>query len=256
MTRALWAAARAQLQMSLGDPSDLFPLALVPFYTVIFLSIMRAAGRNDLLGYAVLAPVLLNLWYMALTLSGDLTARDRFLETIELLVATPTPYALIAVGRVLASTLLSLLGFVEAWLVARLAFGYTIVIQHVVLFVSTILLTTVATVGTAVVLTAIFAVGRTPRMLQNSLNYPVYVLAGILTPVSLLPAWLQIPARLVYLSWAADLMRDCLASAAPANGVQRLMVIALLGAAAFVLGVVLMRRVIDRLRRTGTMGLA
>jgi len=255
VTRPLRAAMRAQLLMSLRDPGDLFPLVLVPFYTVIFLAIMRSAGRSDLLGSAVLAPVLLNLWYMALVVAGDLVARDRFFQTIELLVATPTPYAVVGVGRVLATTLLSLVAFVEAWLVARFGFDYAIQVHHSVLFAVTLTLTAVATVGTAVVMAAVFVVGRTPRMLQNSLSYPIYVLGGVLTPVSLLPWWLQAPARLLYLSWAADLLRDCLQAAPPRDVGVRLLVIAGLGIASLAIGLLLTSRVIDRLRRRGALGL-
>jgi ABC-2 type transport system permease protein len=117
------------------------------------------------------------------------------------------------------------------------------------------LVTAFAILGTALVMASVFVLSRSARNFQNSLNYPFFLLGGVLVPVALLPGWLQPLCRLVFLSWSADLLRDAL-EPAPVRGVAaRLLVIALLGAAAAALGRWLLHRMLDRLRRHGTLSL-
>lgn len=52
---------------------------------------MRAACRDDLTTFAIVAPVLITLWGMALEISGDVVASDRSLGVVEQVVAAPTP---------------------------------------------------------------------------------------------------------------------------------------------------------------------
>jgi ABC-2 type transport system permease protein len=58
---------------------------------------------------------------------------------------------------------------------------------------------------------------------------------------------------LVFLSWSSDLLRDALSPAPVPDLASRLAVILVLGVAAYVLGLALVRRTVDRLRRTGSL---
>jgi ABC-2 type transport system permease protein len=238
--------------MSWRDPQDLLVLLTVPLYTVIFLAIFRNAGRDDLLGFGILAPVLLALWLMSLFISGEIIDRDRWNQTLELVLAAPAPFAVVIVGRIFTVTATSLLAFVEAWLVARLLFGVTINVAHPVVFVVGLGATSLAMSGTALIMSALFVLARGARIFQNSLSYPFYVLGGILVPTTYLPAWLQPLTKLVFLSWAADLLRDTLRGAPVVAVPQRVGMILFLGVAGFVTGWWLLGRMVDRVRALGT----
>ncbi len=229
-------------------------LVTAPTLTLVFLAIMLHAGRTDLAPFAVLAPALLVLWQMALQTSGDTVESERENGSLEALVASPTPLAAVIVGRIAAVTAVSLLGFVESWLVAAIVFGVRVHIYHPELFFSTLLVTGYATAGSAVVLSALFVRTRAARALQNSLTYPFYVLGGIMVPVAYLPDWLEPVTRLVFLSWSSDLMRDALMQAPPQNSLLRLAVVLLLGTIGLAVGMLLVRRALVLVRRTGTIG--
>jgi ABC-2 type transport system permease protein len=110
--------------------------------------------------------------------------------------------------------------------------------------------------GTAVIMAAVFALGRSARIFQQTVTYPFYVLGGILVPVSLLPFWVRPFSRLVFLSWSADLLRASLSPAPVDQVALRLAAIVGLGLASFVGGTYLLRRVLDRVRALGTMNYA
>src|SRR6266536_1689936 len=62
--RAFLAAVRFQLELMRGNPDYWLVLVTTPFFLVIFLGIVRHAGRADLTAVAVPAPVLIALWSM------------------------------------------------------------------------------------------------------------------------------------------------------------------------------------------------
>jgi ABC-2 type transport system permease protein len=253
--RTFTSALRFQMRTTHRDPDNLLPLVTAPIYTIIFLLIFQHADRGDLGSHAVLAPVLIAIWGMALYVSGEIVEQDRWMGTLELAVAAPASFALLLLGRIAAVTLYSLVAFAEAWLVA-LAFGVRVEVHHPGLFLAVLAVTAFATAGTALIMSVTFVLARSARTFQNSLTYPFYVLGGVIVPVALLPDWVQPLSWFVYLSWAADLLREAVTPEPVAAAGTRIAVIAGLGIIGYVIGQRLLVRALRRVRRTGTIGLA
>lgn len=250
----LLAGSEREVRELRRSPDRLMALVTAPLLTLVFLAIMLHAGRDDLAPFAVLAPALLVLWQMALQTSGDTVESERENGSLEALVVAPAPFPAIIAGRIAAVTVVSMLGFVESWLVAALVFGVRVEIYHPWVFVAAVLATGYATAGSAMALAALFVRTRAARAFQNTLTYPFYILGGIIVPVSYLPDWLEPATRLVFLSWSSDLMRSSL-DAAPVRGVAlHLVMIMLLGTVGAVVGGVLVRRALAEVRQTGTIG--
>ena len=224
------AACRLQYAESRRQPAHLMALATTPLFTAMFLSITLHAGDPRAVVYAVIAPGLINLWFLSLDLGGESVSRERWQGTLELLFAAPASLAAVVFGRVLAVAGMAGLTFLEALLVARIGFGVT--------------------------LAGLLVLSREVLLFQNSLTYPFYILGGVLVPLSLLPGWVQPFGRLVFLSWSSDLIRDAIDRPAVPGWPWRLAVIALLGAATLAAGQAVIRRVTNRARRTGSVGLA
>lgn len=254
--RTALASFHFQLLLMRNDPHAAIALATTPLFAVVFLSVVRHAGRDDLIGFAALAPVLISLWRMSSDVSGEVIAQDRGLGTLEPLVATPASYASVLLGRVTAVSAAGLLSFVEVWLVTRFVFGVTIVLEHPLVFLSTVLAAVFAMSGTALVMASVFALGRSTRIFQQTLTYPFYVLGGVIVPVAMLPAWIRPLSRIVFLSWTADLMRDALQPEHVDAFAARLLAVLVIGAVTLALGTFLLGRVLRRVRRTGTLGFA
>ncbi|MBA2384251.1 MAG: ABC transporter permease [Actinobacteria bacterium] len=254
--RVFGAAVRLQLRIVRSDPDHLMPLVTVPLFSVTFLAIVRHAGRDDLTGYALLAPVLIALWQLSLLDSGEVIAEDRWQGVLEAVLAAPANIAVVVVGRVFAVTGVSLLAFVEVWLVARVLFGVAIEIHHPLVFALTLAASVVAMSGTALIMAGLFVLARSARTFQNSLSYPFYVLGGVLVPVSFLPDWLEPVSSAVFLSWSADLLRDSLQPDAVSDVLARVTMILALGAAGAAAGGLLLRFILRRVRRTGSLAYA
>ena len=251
--RLFWSAFRFQAALAVRTPDTAHVLVTAPLYTIVFLAISEHAGRADLAPYSVLAPVLMSLWSLALLTASDLISRERSRGTLEAMVATPASFAVVLVGRISAVTTVSLVSFVESWLVAYLLFGRLVHVDHPVTLVCCLMLSALAMAGTASTISALYVLLPTARTVQNTLTYPFYLLGGILVPVSFLPVWIQPFSKLVFLSWSADLLRSSLSPKPVVDELFRLSAIAVLGAAGCALGAFLIRRILRRVRLTGTL---
>lgn len=251
---AMRGAYRFQLWLFRSDPAQLLVFVVAPVLSLVFLAIMKNADRSDLIPNAVVAPGLIALWYISLDIAGSIVDDDRWQGTLELLVAAPAAVLAPVLARVAAVVSIGMLSLVEAPLVAVLVFGIPVPIAHPVALILTLLATALAMIGTSVIVAAVFVLARTALVLANALTYPVYVLSGILVPVSMLPDFLQPLSRLIFLSWAAELLRDSLAGPPVQHLAARLGVILLLGAAGYAAGHLLMRSTLNRVRQTGTVG--
>lgn len=60
--KAFGAGFRLQLWLVRAHPDALIPLLTAPLFTIIFLTIVRHGGREDLQPDALMAPVLMTAW--------------------------------------------------------------------------------------------------------------------------------------------------------------------------------------------------
>jgi ABC-2 type transport system permease protein len=254
--RALRGAVAFQLLMLPRDPTSWMAFVIVPINAVLFLAIVQHAGRDDLIGHAALAPAVIAVWTTAIFNSSEIIANDRQGGRLEVLIATPTPLAVVLLGRIGTVTLFSMLAMGESWLVAALVFDRPITIHHPVEFILSAVVMAFAVAGAATALSALLVLARAARGYVNSLSYPIYLLGGVMVPVSLYPEWLQPLCRLVFLSWSTDLLRETLQPAPMTTVAPRLALVIGLGAVGFVIGLAVYRRVLDRIRATGTVSLA
>ena len=254
--RPLRSAFVLQARLILGDLDYLMPLVTVPMFTIVFLAIVRQAGRGDLAQYALLAPVLIALWQLSLLSSGEILAEERWAGTLEPTLATPASFPGVVLARVLAVTTIALLSVPEVLVAGRLFFGVSLHVHHPLALALTMLATAFAVSGTALIMAALFVLTRSARTFQNSLSYPLYVLGGVFVPIAFLPSWLRPLSAAVFLSWSGDLLRASLAVAPVHRLGLRLAVVCALGLAGLAIGVILLEGVLRRLKQRGSVGVA
>ncbi|MEU8947840.1 MULTISPECIES: ABC transporter permease [unclassified Streptomyces] len=247
------ASLRFQLRLAPSSPGTLQVWATAPLFTAVFLSIAEHAGRTDLTSYAIVAPTLMGQWALALGIAGELITEERSQGTLEAVIATPCRLSVVVVGRICAVSLLGISAMVEAWLVAGLGFGRWIAVPHPLVLGAALLANAAAMAGTASILSSLFVLMPSARIVQNTLNYPLYLLSGVLVPLSTLPEWLRPFGRVVFLSWSADLFRSALDGAAVSRPAERIAVVVVLGLSGYAIGAFLLDRVLRRVRRLGTL---
>lgn len=127
-------------------------------------------------------------------------------------------------------------------------------VHHPAALVATLVATALAATATSIIMAGAFVLARTARTFQNSMQFPVFLLAGVIVPLTYLPAWLRPVGRLLFLSWSADLLRASLAPAPVADLVPRLGIILGLGALGLLVGGAVLDLVLTRVRMLGRLG--
>lgn len=252
MTRVIAAGCRMQLAESRRMPAHLLILVTSPLFAAMFLSILKHNGNASLVTSAVFAPALISLWFLSLDLGGAMVSAERWQGTLECLIGSPARLGAVVFGRILAVVGIAALTFVEAYVVARFIFLVHVRIEHPAMFGLTLLVTLFAMAGTATMLAGLFVLSRNVLLFQNSMTYPFYLLGGVLMPVALLPFWVRPISRVFFLSWSSDSVRASLRQASAAGWAWHLGVIAGLGLAGLVLGLILIEQVVRRVMMTGS----
>lgn len=244
-----------QIRLFRRSPAYLLVFVVPPFLSAIFLSDVRFYSHAPITAGPVLAPALIGLWIVAVLVAQMVAGFERGYYTLEMNTAAPAAFVNVVTGRVLTVVLFALVSVLEALAVARFGFGATVVIYHPVIFALTLLATAVASAGTTTILMGAFLASRSAQRYANSLGYPFYILAGLVVPVSSLPAWLRPIGDVIYLRWSAPLLYASMARAAIPHAAASLLLIMALGCAAYAVGALLIRAVINKLRASGKIGL-
>lgn len=253
--RLIASVVRAQVLMSRRNIEDLFPILTIPLTSAAALAVLQYSGREDLAGYALVAALLMSIGQMSFFVGSEILANERQGQTLELVVASPTSYYVPLVARIVVLSSVGILGFVEAWLIARFVFGLTVRVFHPGLVLATLVLTIFAGSVTALITSTLFCFGKTTRTYQNAVSGPLYLLGGVLVPVSYLPDAIEPFSRVIFLYWSAELLRAGLAPDPPQNVAMGLGAICVLGIAGGLAGSMLFARLLRHLRREGTLGL-
>jgi ABC-2 type transport system permease protein len=254
--RAFFAGVRLEAQLIRASPDALIPFFTAPLFTIIFLSIVRNGGRHDLQPDALMAPVLMTLWWFALFHGGTLVTGDRWQGLLEWMLATPASLASVILGRITLIMTFGLVGFLEVWAVGKIVFGVSIPFEHPGALALTLLVTVFAMAGTAVAFASVFVLTRNPFTFTNSASFPFYVLGGVFVPIAILPGWIQPVSKGIFMSWSADLLRASLKPAPVHNEWARLGMVVLLGAISFLIGRLVLSRVLRRMRGSGELATA
>lgn len=249
--RAAIAAFRMQMGLAFRTPNFWMAQLTTPAQTILFLSVVNAFDRPDLVAYAIIAPTLITMWNTGVWTGGSVVRDDRWQGRLELHAAAPTSYGIVVPARVAAVMTLALTVIPIALATAWLTYGIQIDVQHPWLLVATMVLIVVGTTGTAAIITSMTILSRAANTLQSSASYPFLLLGGVFVPLALLPVWARPLGRAVFLSWGSDLVRDGITQPTIDGVPGRLAILAGLGLAGFVVANRLIRVVMRRVRVTG-----
>jgi ABC-2 type transport system permease protein len=223
---------------------------------VIFASIafflFRAGGRPTSLLYVAIGAGFMGIWTSTLFASGGLIRWQRWQRTLELSVAAPPSLVLIFVPMAIAAAAIGLYAVLATLVWGRLFFDVPLDIAHPLAF-AVALPTAIVSLGLlGLVLASTFIHYRHTNALGNLLEYPVWLLSGLLVPVTLLPSWAEPLSWLVAPTWGVRAVREAALGGTPWFDVA---MCAALGAIYLVLGAALLR-VFERMaRRDATLAL-
>jgi ABC-2 type transport system permease protein len=157
--------------------------------------LFKAGHRPGTLLYAALSAGLMGIWTSTLFGSGGAINFQRWQGVLEPSVASPPPYALILFPQTLAAASIGLYSLASTLLWGRVIFGIPLHFVHPLAFVLAVAVTIVALGVLGLVMGSSFILYREAPALSNMLEFPVWIVTGVIVPLSLLPGWVH------YLSW-------------------------------------------------------
>lgn len=252
--RVIALAGEMAMRHAATDAFIVFAVFVQPLIIAVLGLFMLRERGGDYGIFVVVGSGLTGLWSSLLFVSGNAITHERWTGTLELLVGMPTPLWLVVLGKNLAHVIQSLGSMVLAYAVASLLFGYPLTIAQPGLFALSMLLIIVSFVCFGLLLSPLFIVNPDVQRFQNGLEYPVFILAGFLFPILLLPGWTNPLSYALAPYWAARALHS--AAAGEASAASLLVdggMMLLLGLIYVLISAVFFRRLIDKARRDATL---
>jgi len=206
--RTVLTVAEITLRHQWNDSFILFAIIIQPMIIAILALFMLRGLGGDYAMFVVVGSGLTGLWSSLLFISGNSINNERRQGTLESLVALPTPFGVIVFGKNLANVIQSLISMSSSYLLAAFFFGYTLKMVSPVLFFGSVVLSIFAFISFGLVIAPLFIMYRGIQQWQNAMEFPVYILAGFLFPIALLPDWTTPVSYILPPYWAARALHE------------------------------------------------
>jgi ABC-2 type transport system permease protein len=176
-----------------------FFLLISVLQPVIFASIaffMHEAGaREGSLLYVALGAGLMGMWSSTLFGSGGAIQWQRWQGTLEILVAAPPRFLMTILPLTIATASVGLYAIVATLFWGRVLFALALPV-------------TVLGLGLlGLVLASTFVLYRQANAFSNLLEYPIWLVTGLLVPVSLLPGFVEPLSWVLAPTWGVEAVR-------------------------------------------------
>ncbi|MGH7666525.1 MAG: ABC transporter permease [Candidatus Dormibacteria bacterium] len=178
---------------------------------LIFASIAMAdqqAGNRTLpLLYYALGAGIMGIWSTVVFGCGGALSWQRHQGMLEPLVMAPAPLVLVMLGITLSTATVGLYSMGATLLWGWLIFGAHIHLANPLAFVIAAVVMVIALGLLGLVMGSSFVLYRNANALSNALEYPVWLICGLVVPLSLLPGWTHYLAYLLAPTWGIESMR-------------------------------------------------
>lgn len=253
--RSFWVAAWFQIRNDLTSDLTRFILFIQPImYGTLMYLMFKDSGKDNFIEYIVLGTGMMNLWSSIIFSAGQAIARERRIGTLELMNVMPTSFQTIISGKIVGAVVISLISTVNGYLFITLISGQRFSVEHPWLFILAILLVIMSCIAIAIMLAAVFALSRQAWALANSAEFPVFIVTGLLFPLTLLPRWVLPISYVLTPTWAIKVLRQCIATQDMHLLMQQLGILTLLTLIYFAVSFVIYRRMTRMFRETGSLG--
>jgi ABC-2 type transport system permease protein len=216
--RTVLTVAEITFRHQMNDSFIVFAILIQPVIVATLALFMLKDTAANAAMFVVVGSGLTGLWSGLLFISGNSISVERWEGTLESLVGAPTPFDVIVFGKNLANVVQSLLSMIVAYLLAALFFGISLHLDQPLLFFLSLLLSVFAFICFGLTIAPLFVMYREVQQWQNALEYPMYILAGFLFPILLLPGWTTPISYALPPYWAAIALHGTSTANAPLAG--------------------------------------
>jgi ABC-type multidrug transport system permease subunit len=165
-------------------------------------------------GYLFVGAIGIVLWQSNLWASGYAIEQERFEGTINSLFLTPASRAAVVSGYALGSFFFTILPNIVIVGVLALLVHIHSNIQNPLAVIASVVGLGAATYALGFALAGVFVLSRRANLLANFLQSPIYLLSGMLVPISALPYSMRLVAAIFPLSSGMNALRQSLLAGA------------------------------------------
>ena len=225
-------------------------LLLVIFQPLIFATIafymFKAGGKTGTLLYAALGAGMMGIWSSTLFGSGGLIQWWRWEGTLELAVAAPPPFFFVLLPAAMSSAVIGAYSLAATLIWGRIVFAIPLHFAHPLAFVLALVATVFSLGLLGLLMASSFVLYRHANALMNLLEFPVWVVTGLVFPIALLPGWAQPLSWPLAPRWGIAAIRH---AALGGGAIWWPLLLTLALGAAYAVGAFLFLRVFERLAR-------
>lgn len=243
------------LRQNVMDGFVIFTILIQPLIIAFMALWMLREGGDNPAVFVIVGAGMTGLWSSLLFISGNGINWERWTGTLEMLVGGPTPLPIVVFGKNLAHVSQSLVSMIAAYILMALIFGLELTLTDPLMFIIALVFTIVAFVCFGLIIAPVFLMNPGVQGWQNSMEFPIYILAGFLFPIALLPAWTTPISYLLAPYWAARALHGASTGGAPRTEILSSLVILTFFSVIYVLiASYLFYRMLHRARVDATLG--
>jgi len=192
--RLVWTAWLFTMKAFMASEFFILTAVLQP---VIFASIAfflfriggDAAGPHTLL-FAALGTGMMGVWSTTLFGAGGAISWQRWEGTLELLIAMPRRYDLVLAGQTLGASTFGFYSVVATLAWGTVLFGMPMTASFPLWLPLALAAAIIALGAMGMLIATSFVLYRHANALSNLLEYPIWIVTGLVVPLSVLPGWL------------------------------------------------------------------
>ena len=208
----LTSSAVQQFKTSIGRPMFRFCVIAQPIIFGLLLGMIYLEKSSvDFTLYAVLGSGLSTFWSSICFSSASDIHRERWYGTLETIYAAPAGFKWIVLGKIIGNSLWGFLSICLSVTVVTLFFDKSLVIAQPLWLGIGLSLMTASLIAIGYLFAALFTLSRNARVMMNFMEYPVYILCGILFPLEMLPKVVQVLSYAFSPTWAVKILRFAVA---------------------------------------------
>jgi ABC-2 type transport system permease protein len=206
--RVFWTGFVLHFKNLSASPFMMMTAAIWPLvYATLAFLMFRATGQAPSLLYAALGAAVMGIWSTTATSAGGAIQQQRWYGILELLVGAPSPLILVLAPITVAIAAIGVYSIATTLLWGRLLFGVPVHIAHSLLFAVSIPAAVISIGMLGLVLASALVLYRAASAFSQALEYPIWLITGMLIPLSLLPVWVHPLAWALAPTWGMRAVR-------------------------------------------------
>jgi ABC-2 type transport system permease protein len=220
LVRIFWLGFRIHFKELSVSPFQIMTAAVWPlvFATLAYLMFRAGSGAPSLF-YASLGAAMMGIWSTTSTSAGGAIQRQRWHGLLELLVVAPAPFVVVLAPITVAIAGIGVYSLLSTLVWGRLLFGIHPHVAQPVLFVLSIPAAVLSIGMLGLVLASALILYRAASAFSQSLVYPVWLITGLLVPLSVLPGWVEPISWLLAPTWGMRALRESTTGGSPLSAI-------------------------------------